>query len=1244
MSAIVIDVETRANLRPLGDGLSAATAKATEFEKSINAANARVLAFGASAGLIYKMGEAFTSLIQSTISVEKSLIEVNTLLNKGQSDLASFGAELFSVAKQSAQSFDVVAEAAKELARQGLTSEQVIGRTSEAMNLMRLSGLQASSSVETLTAVLNTFSEANLTATSAVEKMAAIDAKFAVSSSQLAEGLKRSSAAAVDAGLSYEELLGVIAVVQERTARGGAVIGNALKSIFTRLQRTEVLDDLRNLGIEVENTQGEILPMIQILKNLSVSYQSLAPASKAFIGEQVAGVYQIGTLKALMADLSKENSRFSETQAVAANSSGSTAKRIEQLNTSLDAYIVRLNESARAFGAAFGGIGLSSGLKDLASVATSILESLTPDPKNSEEMGHKIGVGIMKGLGSFLTGPGLLGAAFIGGKILIKFFTDAAQAASSLASIGNVINQELAQRQSLESAIALHLAKQPAVMEQIKNGTFNIANAQNAILNQLREEERLRISIRNISNQMAGPLSQANIRAHSGAGNPPSGMYSKRSRGFIPNFDFYEVRDAISLGASKSVQAVPGKGNIGGKPFIANDQEKQIPNFLGSGQTAVIPRYGGGEQKAEQMIERGQSGPILGARGFVPNFATIIENAAIKGLEIPSSPRTVGSLIGGLKGSGKAYKGLAKDRDSYNVRPTGEVIHDTDTIFSPNIEVIDLTKIQGEGKGGDQIKALLKEKKEAEQAARKAIQGIEGKIAQFERSPTSRVAKDASGNPIRHGGNSALDIIGSNILGEVRAGNFKMSHAPIIQEKFQRFAVQNPNSRHLSPPGFTYRKNDAVKYLEGKYRLYVGGIKAASGFIPNFSEYKAGVSDLEEKLSGEKATFHKNPFPHFRNESQPTFESAIHAHGGLNHALKHSFAAQKAAGLISNGSNGYVPNFADNYKLPADIDIRSMGGHFIKKEVVAKLEKLMNENAEKFREGRITLDTFNKKKNELLRTLNLNMDSFSKLHASTDNYIAAQNKAAKATNQATNQAASDKTMTNMDRTMRMGMISMAASTASGAISEIAGADSTAGRAVSGLANVASYTAMGAAFGGVGAPVGAVIGAAIEGFKFFNADKTKELALAQEKNSIALNKFEQAIHKAEEASNEFSNATTDAAREVAAEKIAREKAVALVELEKLKNRNIISPTEFEKASENVRAGDFAKGKNFADAAKQRGEALKDLGDKTKKDKTQAVQKLIESFKEEGSDTQKIEEYIGLKSSLLLMKLRLVASMR
>ena len=616
MADIIIDVETKVNLRPLGDGLSAATAKASEFEKSINAANARVLAFGASAGLIYKLGEAFNGLVKSTIEVEKSLVDVNTLLNLNQKQIAEFGAELFNVAKGSSQSFEMVSEAAKELARQGLDSEKVLQRTADAMNLAKLSGISASSAVETLTAVLGTFNEQGLNSATIVDRLAAVDAKFAVSSEHLSDALKRSASSAVDANVSFNELIGVVTVVQERTARGGAVIGNAFKSIFTRLGRTEVLDDLANLGIAVKNTEGQILPTVQILKNLSASYAGLAPASKAFISEQVAGVYQIGTLKALMADLSSENSRFAETQIVAANSSGSTSARIKELNTSLDAYLSRLGSAGKQFGAAFGKEGLLSNMKALVGGATGFLEMMTPDPKNSEAIGNKIGVGLMKGLGGFLTGPGLLAVGVIGGKILMKFVSDVAQAASSLASIGKSMSQGELQRQSLEQAIGREIQRQPALLDSVRLGTISIGAAQDQILAKLREEALLRQKILASAMQMAGPLGAAGVLT-----TDRGAMYTRpptKAKGFIPNFNYgQEIEDAgasehgYTAGKAYKTKIHDGRGKSFESFVNDNEDVRTVTNSSGNLATFVTPPNGYGK------------GTTMAAGGFVPNFAPL---------------------------------------------------------------------------------------------------------------------------------------------------------------------------------------------------------------------------------------------------------------------------------------------------------------------------------------------------------------------------------------------------------------------------------------------------------------------------------------------------------------------------------------------------------------------------------------------------------------------------------------------
>ena len=109
------------------------TSKVSEFDKSMEAANARVLAFGASAAVISGVSIALKAMVSNAISVEAKLADINSLLSLSSGSLNKFSTDLFEVAKDTGQSFDTVAESAKEFSRQGLDVEQTLQRTKDAM-------------------------------------------------------------------------------------------------------------------------------------------------------------------------------------------------------------------------------------------------------------------------------------------------------------------------------------------------------------------------------------------------------------------------------------------------------------------------------------------------------------------------------------------------------------------------------------------------------------------------------------------------------------------------------------------------------------------------------------------------------------------------------------------------------------------------------------------------------------------------------------------------------------------------------------------------------------------------------------------------------------------------------------------------------------------------------------------------------------------------------------------------------
>ena len=142
-----IDRLSKKRINPLGGGgggkfsnpLGRITGQLGEFEKALDASNARVLAFGASAGALYAVQKGLRAILDASINVEAKLADINVILNASGKNLDKFSNSLFGVAKNTATSFNVVAEAATELARQGLSVEDTLKRTSDALILTRLS-------------------------------------------------------------------------------------------------------------------------------------------------------------------------------------------------------------------------------------------------------------------------------------------------------------------------------------------------------------------------------------------------------------------------------------------------------------------------------------------------------------------------------------------------------------------------------------------------------------------------------------------------------------------------------------------------------------------------------------------------------------------------------------------------------------------------------------------------------------------------------------------------------------------------------------------------------------------------------------------------------------------------------------------------------------------------------------------------------------------------------------------------
>ena len=784
----------------------------SEFEKSLEAANARVVAFGASAGSIFIVQKALQSLVKSTIDVEKSLIEINTLLDLSSSELSRFGDRLFQVASNTGQSFSIASKAALEFSRQGLSLEETLKRTNDALILSRLSGLDFAASTSALTAAMNSFNRSVIDSTELVNKLANVDAAFAVSSADLAEAIKRVGSSAQDAGVGIEELIALVTSAQQVTARGGSVIGNSLKTIFTKIQQPEVLVNLKELGIAIKDASGATLPAVQVLSNFAKAYDGLSSSQKSATTQLLGGVYQINILKAAISDLGRDFSIYDAALRKASESSDQATARNEKLNLSLDALFAKSVNNLTKVGAAIGKLTLEPAIRGPLEAFNDILDSSAD--KKSEDVGSKLGEGILKGIGKIISGPGTLIFITLLSKLAVNFASFSSDALKTFLGV----NQGALRQQEIQQLIQNILLKNPELI----NAAANSAKGHLVIEEQILQVIKARnIALRDsqiLSERLSKDLTPEVLSSMK------TSSFSRKTKfkGFIPNY--------VNAASQEMVGAIIGgytpgkviKSPVGGVMNTA-EEVKHVPGFSQPFINPPSDSKAGRQHKRKSIRETGVDPYASG--GFIPNFA----DKKLK--PIAASRKTVGDLQ-------KTYRSVGRNAIAYNKEKKGSFIHPDDTINSPQIDIVPFSDIKIEG-----LDQLQKNRDEAEKSVRNIDKQIEINIAAAAKEGKVTSSKENGKLVAKHGGTSALDIIGKNLLAEVKGGEYDPEK---IQDKFLRFPIENASNSDLMSKyygkGFTEGKDD-IKVNKGiKLKLFSGKSDSRhSGFIPNFAPITGGT-------------------------------------------------------------------------------------------------------------------------------------------------------------------------------------------------------------------------------------------------------------------------------------------------------------------------------------------------------------------------------------------------------------------
>ena len=270
------------------------------------------------------------------------------------SNLKQLGEDSLQMAKDLSIATQTITDAVTIYANASESASSILNKAQPTALLSAASGMSASKSADTIQGILNQFDMTDTQAMHVADSIEKLSSEIAVDFSKgistISDAVSVSGSVMNEAGLSFEKYGAIVSAVTEETRSSGSVLGNAFKTIASRITRSKDGDvnseDVANaeraynsLGINIRQSNGEFQDLSVTLDELHKVWGGLNNAQKSYIAEQSAGVRGKNIFVATM----DTYSRALELEQSALNSSGTAMKINEVRMDSIDGKMQKLS-------------------------------------------------------------------------------------------------------------------------------------------------------------------------------------------------------------------------------------------------------------------------------------------------------------------------------------------------------------------------------------------------------------------------------------------------------------------------------------------------------------------------------------------------------------------------------------------------------------------------------------------------------------------------------------------------------------------------------------------------------------------------------------------------------------------------------------------------------------------------------------------------------------------------------------
>lgn len=372
------------------------------LEAGLRKAQAKIKAFGGAAGNLggkfLRSGGALAAGLAVPLTIfskfDDQMRAVQAVTGATGDQFAMLTEEAKRLGRTTSFTASQVAGAMAELGRAGFTPQQILDSSEDILALARATGTDLPRAAEIGGAALRAF---GLEA-SDMGRVSDVLSSAANGSAQtledLYEAFKPAAPLAKQAGTSIEDLSAAIGLLANNGIKG-SLAGNAIGRAYKNLSTTAKQNELGQIGIDAVDAQGNLRPLVDILRDLNVATGSFGSAQKLALFDSL-----FGRGAAAAAVLAENTDAFDELNKSIESSAGFAVATAEKMDDGIGGSFRKLLSAAEGVAIALGE-GLEGPIGRVADKVTELLGPVTEWVKQNARL-----IGLLAGVAAGLLAAG----------------------------------------------------------------------------------------------------------------------------------------------------------------------------------------------------------------------------------------------------------------------------------------------------------------------------------------------------------------------------------------------------------------------------------------------------------------------------------------------------------------------------------------------------------------------------------------------------------------------------------------------------------------------------------------------------------------------------------------------------------------------------------------------------------------------------------------------------------------------